>query len=175
MAYRARIYDARLYVESTGFMGIRVGQIIDDIHDLAVRGATGGPYSKGALAGSIYKTKPFPIGWKVRGRVGSPLSYAASVEGGAEIHNIFPKGAAHTLRFGRVERTGRKLQFGLGTGTRRMLAFYWRGSFIVTPHVPMSPRTVGLSHPGQRGKRFLLNALLEAAAKWQMKIDVYEE
>lgn len=174
MSYKVRIYDAKLQLETMRFVDRRMRRIIDDIHNVAVRGATGGRYSKGALAESIYKRVTPPLAYHQQGEVGSNLPYAASVERGAAIHNIFPKAGPKTLVFGRVTRFGNRVQFGIGTGRRRFLRFYWRGSYIITPHVPMSPKTIGLSHPGQRGKHFLLKALIRAAAKYNMKISIYE-
>lgn len=127
----------------------------------AQRGAMGGRYSRGnKLASSIYKRGPVIAaagndGVLVVGTVGSDLSYAASVERGAKIHPIFPKGAPHVFRFGSMRRP--------------LLVFWWRGRHVFTPHVPMAPSTIGRSHPGQQGKRFLRQAMLRAAARYRAK------
>jgi hypothetical protein len=47
-----------------------------------------------------------------------------------------------------------------------MLSFIWRGRRVFTPHVPMAPYTIGKSHPGQRGKRFLRKAMILASQRY---------
>jgi hypothetical protein len=138
---------------------IGVGQarkVLRYVHRQAVIGATGGPYSRGqSLARSITTLGPIITGKIVRGTVFSPLSYAASVERGAKIHPIFPKGMAHVYRF--------------GSKRPPQLRFIWRGRVVYTPQVPMGIRTIVRSHPGQKGKRFLRNALMQAAVRFQMR------
>lgn len=161
------IYEARLKAKITKIQVRKARRVIDDMHDMAVRGARGGPYSKGTLAASIYKEGPTLIGKTVIGEVGSRLNYAASVERGAEVHAIFPKGAAGRWRFNEMVRSrhGPPRYYG-----RPQLRFIWHGRIVYTPHVPMGLGTVGLSHPGQTGKHFLLKAAIKTAAKHRMKL-----
>lgn len=137
-------------------------KILRFIQRRAIRGALGGPYSRtNALALSIRTSGPalVPLGGgdvMVFGAVYSRLNYAASVEHGAAIHPIFPKGAPHIYRF--------------GSRRRPQLSFIWRGRRVVTPHVPMSASTIFRSHPGQRGKHFLVKALLEAVVFYRGRL-----
>lgn len=145
----------RTHIAAIGYGECR--KVMRFVHLRAVRGASGGQYSRGTLAGSIYAAGPYIIptaadGSIVQGFIGSPLDYAASVEYGAEIHPIFPKGMPHVYRF--------------GSKAPRQLKFFWRGRVVYTPHVPMSPGTIGRSHPGQRGKYFLRKAMLAGAARY---------
>lgn len=160
MPYVVRVHHAQLRLQSTRIASRFLRKAIDDVHDIATRGARGGPYSTGNLARSIYKRGPIPMGTTVIGEVGSKLSYARIVERGAQVHNIFPKGEPHIFRFG--DRRPRQLKFT------------WRGRVVYTPHVPMAPSTIGRSHPGQTGKHFLLKALVQTAAKRRMRITIYE-
>jgi hypothetical protein len=148
----------RVHIAEIGYNSCR--KVLRFVHVRARRGAMGGRYATGALAASIFAEGPAIIpgpndGCTVQGVIGSLLPYAASVERGAEIHNIFPKLAPHVWRFG----SKRKPQ----------LSFIWRGRRIFTPHVPMVPGTIGRSHPGQRGKRFLRNAMLAAAVRYRWR------
>lgn len=160
MAYVVRMHDAKLRIQSNAMAARYLRRVIDDIHDKAVRGATGGPYSTGRLAASIYKQGPTILGFRVTGEVGSNAPHAAIVERGARIHSIFPKTAPRVWRFGDKRRP--------------QLKFEWRGKVVYTPHVPMSPTTIGRSHPGQTGKHFLLKAMTRAAIRYRLKIRVYE-
>jgi|SoiMetStandDraft_2_1073263.scaffolds.fasta_scaffold00898_5 hypothetical protein len=60
--------------------------------------ASTGPYTTGRLAQSI-NTEVIPVPTGVRGRVGSNLKYAASVQGGAGAHKIYPHRPPSALRF----------------------------------------------------------------------------
>lgn len=148
----------RVHISEIGYRNLQ--QVMRFVHLRARKGAAKGKYSKGALAASIYAHGPEIIptssdGCIVQGEIGSLLPYAASVERGAEIHNIFPKSAVHIFRF--------------GSRRRPMLTFIWHGRRVFTPHVPMAPYTIGRSHPGQKGKRFLRSALLLAAARYNFR------
>jgi len=156
MAYRVKVFKANLTLQAGIMSAMRLRRVIDDVHDSARLGASRGPYSHTkALATSIEKAGPYFTGIGVTGKVFSRLPYAASVEGGAKIHPIFPKGEPHIYRF--------------GDRTPRLLKFVWHGRTVYTPHVPMARSTIGRSHPGQKGKHFLRNAAIRAALKWQMK------
>lgn len=155
MAHGYVIYEAKLRYK-VGFIAARkVRKVLDDVQSGARRAALVGSFSTGRLASSIYKRGPFTAQWTATGIVGSHLKYAASVEHGAGIHPIFPKSGPHVYRF--------------GDRRRPQLKFHWRGRTVYTPHVPMSPFTVGLSHPGQPAKHFLRNAGLKAAKKHGMR------
>lgn len=156
MAARVFVNRAQVTLAATRIGFGQMRRVLRYAHRQAYQGAVGGPYSRtGALANSITSAGPFITGSQVLGTLFSPLSYAASVERGAEIHPIWPKGAQGIYRF--------------GSKTPPQLKFWWRGRVVYTPHVPMSVRTIGLSHPGQKGKRFLRNALVKTAARYQMR------
>lgn len=150
--------DSRRITAKAGKLGVnQVRAMLRFAHRHAFRATLAGEYSKGALAASLYIRGPYLIttgraSVHVEGSVGSVLPYAASVERGAEVHNIFPKGSGHFYRF--------------GSRRRPMLRFVWRGRIVFTPHVPMSVTTIGRSHPGQRGKRYLRNAAIETALRY---------
>jgi hypothetical protein len=145
-------------------VGIRlVTQVMYEVEFEAKIMSAGGTYSTGNLSESIERVGPRVIGTKVQGYVGSSLPYAASVHDGAAIHPIFPKGSAHFYRFGR--RTGRP-----------QLRFYWRkaGRVVFMPQIPGAITTVGRSHPGiKRGKKYLSEPLVHAAARHQMRVIIY--
>lgn len=122
-----------------------------------------GPYTTGRLSRSIRTEGPHVVGDRVTGRVGSDLSYAATVHDGARIHPIFPKGMAGVYRFG--ARTGRP-----------KLKFYWRkmGRIVYLPQVPGSRAKVGRSHPGQAGKQYLSEPLRDAARRHHMHVVTFD-
>lgn len=163
MAYTKRIYHAQLYADSIEIASRKLRRVIDEVHDGTTLAASRGPYATGRLASSIYKEGPVPLGQSVVGRVGSRLSYAAAVEHGAKIHDIFPRGAPHVYRFGR------------GAGPPQ-LKFFWRkaGRIVYMPQIPGSPSKIGISHPGQKGKGFLIKPLARAAIRHRMRIIVYD-
>lgn len=160
MVYSVRINHAQLQVQTMAGGTRYMRRVLDTIHDVAVRGARGGPYSTGRLAASIYKDGPIVLGYHATGEVGSHLSYASIVERGARIHDIFPKASSHVYRFG----SRRKPQ----------LKFVWNGRVVFTPHVPMSWTSVGRSHPGQPGKHFLLKAAIRASVRYRMQLRIYD-
>ena len=108
----------------------------------AQRNVSWGPYTRTQrLKDSIYGTlRSTPEGFV--GQVGSHLSYAASVEGGARAHIIRPR------------------------TPDGWLAFYWErgGRYVVTKRV---------SHPGQRGKHYLRDALLRTAKRRNFRVTIY--
>lgn len=87
------------------------------------------------------------------GRVGSNLSYAASVEFGAEAHIIRPRPGS--------------LGGGFYFGGYRRLYFYWHK---VNRYV--APRMV--HHPGQRGKHYLRDALFRVGRRRGFKVVIYK-
>lgn len=121
-----------------------------------------GPYTSGNLARSIRRDGPHVTGDFVTGSVGSDLLYAASVHGGAEIHDIFPKAYHGPYRFGR-------------TGAPK-LKFYWRkaGRVIYPAQIPGSKAKIGRSHPGQEGKFYLTEPLRDAARRHRMKVAIID-
>jgi hypothetical protein len=158
----ARVYHARLELAGIRLTSRFVNRVLNEIEREAKLIAVGGPYSKGRLAQSIYNTGARRRGLLVTGQVGSRLSYAAAVEGGAKIHDIFPKGAPHMYRFGAPQRP--------------MLKFFWRkaGRVVYMHQIPGGPTTIGRSHPGQKGKGFLRIPLLGAAIRHRMRVIVYD-
>jgi hypothetical protein len=117
-----------------------------------------GPYSSGNLSESIVTEGPINIPDGVTGRVGSRLPYASSVESGAKVHPIFPKAMKGVYRF--------------GSPRRPQLKFFWRrvGRTVMVPHIPISPRTIGRSHPGQKGKGYLRESLHDVARRHRMRV-----
>lgn len=160
MAYRVDMHQAVARLQTLRITSRYMQRVLDDLHDGATRGASGGQYSNGHLASTIFKRGPVPAGLSVTGTVGSDLHYARFVERGARVHNIFPKNAAGAWRFG--DRRAPQLKFR------------WRGRVVYTPHVPMSPGTIGLSHPGQTGRHFLLKAVIKTATKYRLRYVVHE-
>lgn len=152
---RVRVHEAQTRIDANRIGYNKMRKITRYVHMHARAGAAGGRYSRSqALAASITAVGPIIVGSRVVSFIGSTLPYAASVERGARIHDIFPKGAPHVFRFGDRHRP--------------QLRFIWHGRLVFTPHVPMSPTTVFRSHPGQKGKRFLRKALMEAAVRFNM-------
>jgi hypothetical protein len=123
--------------------------------------ASGGTYSKGRLADSIHITGPIVVGPTVRGSVSSDLPYAKIVHDGAKIHAIFPKGV-QGYRF--------------GSRRRPQLKFFWRraGRVVYMPQVPGSRNTVGRSHPGLKGKKYLIDPLRASARRHGFKVLIFD-
>ena len=109
--------------------------------------ASTGSYSTGRLADSVDQDGPRITGHMVSGNVGSDLSYADTAHNGSPIHDIVPKSAKGIYRFG-----SRKAP---------QLKFYWRklGRVVYFPHIPASVNTLGHSHPGYKGKKYLSTPL----------------
>jgi len=141
------MYKAALQATSRDEAVRLVGNLLEDVKVAAKIIAASGPYSTGRLARSIDKDGPHVSGNIITGSVGSDLSYADTVHDGAPIHKIFPKAAPGVWRFG-----SRKAP---------QLKFYWRkaGKTVMFPHIPASLNTVGLSHPGYKGKQYLSGPL----------------
>jgi hypothetical protein len=155
-----KIYQIQLRLQSVRMARRVANRVLTEAQVAAKINAAVGEYSKGNLARSIYKSGPLVEGSTVRGSIGSRLSYAASVERGAPVHNIFPKGAPHVYRFGRKRRP--------------MLKFTWRGRTVFMNQIPGGPGTVGRSHPGQRGKHYLARALVEVALRNRLRVIIYD-
>lgn len=155
-----RVYHAVLAAQTFRHTRRYVNRVLDEILAESTAIAAVGPYTTGALAKSLYKAGPMVTGKKVFGNVGTRKEYARIVEAGAKIHNIFPKRAPHVYRFGRPRRP--------------TLKFEWRGRTVYANQVPMAPSTIGISHPGQRGKGFLIRPLRNAAVRHRMQIIVRE-
>lgn len=160
MASSSRVYHAILATQTVRLTRRFVNRVLDEILTESTAIAAVGPYTTGALARSIYKSGPMVTGKSVFGNVGTRKSYAKIVEGGAKIHDIFPKNAPHVYRFGRSRRP--------------TLKFRWHGRVVYPNQVPMAPGTIGISHPGQRGKGFLIRPLRNAAIRHRMQIIVRE-
>lgn len=159
-----RVFHAVLAKRTFFFTRRYVNRIMDEILTESVAIAAVGPYTHGPLSKSIHTTGPMIRGKNVTGSIGSRLSYAKIVEDGAKVHNIFPKRAPQVYRFGRPRPP--------------MLKFRWYGRgggrLVYTNQVPMAPGTIGISHPGQKGKGFLMRPLRNAAVRHRMQIIVRE-
>lgn len=162
MAYRTRIYRATLRVHTLRIAVPLVEQIMYEVDFGAQARVATGPYTTGNLASRMFRRGPFVTGKRVSGRVGNNAPYARIVHDGARVHAIFPKGTAGLWRF--------------GDRRRPQLKFFWRkaGGTVYMPHVPGSLNTVGRSHPGQKGKHFLTESLLDVAARRGLKVVVYD-
>lgn len=125
--------------------------------------ASEGPYSKGRLAESIHADGPHIRGLIVTATVGSKLDYALAVHNGAKIHPIFPKGM-------------RMYRFGPGSRRRPQLHFFWRraGKSVFFPQIPGGRSTIGRSHPGQKGKRYLSIPLEAAGLRNRFKVFIVD-
>lgn len=159
---RAVIYHLRLEAASQKLAIAKANEVLNEMERDAQFITATGPYTKGRLSASIYNTGAIPRGRRVVGSVGSRLSYAKSVEGGAERHDIFPKRAPKIYRFGHSQRP--------------TLKFFWAkaGRVVYPNQIPMAPGTIGVSHPGQRGKGFLRIPLLDAAVRHRMRLIIYD-
>jgi hypothetical protein len=144
---RVIMYKAALQATSREEALRLVGNLMKDVELAAKAIASSGTYSTGRLASSIDRDGPRITGNMITGSVGSDLPYADTVHDGAPIHSIFPKAAPGIWRF----------------GSRRapQLKFYWRrvGRVVYFPHIPASLNTLGRSHPGFKGKKYLSGPL----------------
>src|SRR5262245_9542 len=161
MPGRSRVYRATTTRVGTAAARRLVEQVVYEIRFGANARLLTGPYTTGTLALSL-ESDIVTVPNSVRGSVGSRLPYARTVHDGAKVHEIFPKGAPRVFRFGEHRRP--------------QLKFYWRkvGHTVYFPHIPGGPSTVGRSHPGQRGKQYLLEPLRGAARRHGMKIIITE-
>lgn len=124
-------------------------RLVNDVLDgtvLAAKAMTApgtGPYTTGNLSRTIHKEGPHVTGRLVTGSVVATAPHAEIAHEGPGVHNIFPKDAPHLWRF--------------GSRRRPQLKFFWRraGRVVYAPHIPMSPRYIGISHPGYKGKKYL--------------------
>lgn len=77
-----------------------VRKALRDMRFIARLSASHGPYTTGRLAQSIHDDGPYiEPGNRIRGSVGSDLSYAAIVEKGASPHLIFPRPPKKFMKF----------------------------------------------------------------------------
>lgn len=157
---RVTVYHIQLQAQSIAIARRVADRVLTEAQDLARANAAKGQYSKGRLAASVYKSGPMVQGKTIHGTIGSRLVYAASVEKGAKIHNIFPKGAPHVYRFGAKRRP--------------MLKFVWHGHTVFMNQIPGGPGTVGRSHPGQKGKHWLSKALVSVALANGLRVIIYD-
>lgn len=159
---RVRVYRAQLRVKSLAIATRIVEQVAFEIEQQATVICLHGPYTTGNLALQMYRRPPVVTGDRVAARVGNRASYARIAHDGAKIHDIFPKGAPRTYRFGRARRP--------------TLRFFWRrvGKTVWMNQIPGGPNTVGRSHPGYAGKKFLVRPLIDVAARHNMNIVVYD-
>jgi hypothetical protein len=143
MAARVRIYIPQAYLVAGRSAMDFMEMVLQQMRAMAVTMASTGPYATGALASTIEIQGPILQGTRVGGAVGSRAPNALVIHDGARVHSIFPKGAQRLYWF--------------GSSRRPQLRFFWRraGRIVTAPHIPMSPHTVGFSHPGMAGKRYL--------------------
>jgi hypothetical protein len=160
MTTKVRLHRAEIYAHSHEAARKLMRQLLYEVEFLA-KIRSRGPYSVGNLSLSIHSEGPDSQIDGVSGRVGSRLPYAASAEAGAEAHPIFPKGI-HVYRFGEHRRP--------------MLKFFWRkaGRVVLVPQIPISPGTIGRSHPGQKGKRYLESSLRDVAHRHRMRVVTFD-
>jgi hypothetical protein len=77
-----------------------VRKVLNEIRFIARLSVSHGPYTTGRLAQSIQTRGPFVSGLsRIRGEVGSDLSYARVVEEGAARHLIFPIPPRRYMKF----------------------------------------------------------------------------
>lgn len=140
---RVTMYRLALNAASTDEAKELVNQVLDGtVFGAKALTAPGtGPYTTGHLASTIHKEGPHVTGRLVTGSVVATAPYAQIAHDGSPIHEIYPKGEPHVYRF--------------GSRKAKQLKFLWHGRTVYTPHVPMSPGKIGLSHPGYKGKKFL--------------------
>lgn len=154
--YRVNIHQARLTIKVNRITERHCAEMLREVLFESRARASGGPYSKGALAASIHQVGPITLRLESTGIVEATSPHARMVHDGTglygpkhQAYDIFPKAAAHVYRFG----SRRKPQ----------LRFEWRGKIRYFPHIPGAAHTIGRSHPGQRGKNYLVGALEDVA------------
>jgi len=160
MPTKVRLHRAEIYVGSHQAAQRLMRQLLYEVEFLAKIRARG-PYSANILSTSI-RSESHNVPSGVTGRVGSSLPYASSVEGGAKVHPIFPKALKGVYRFGEHRRP--------------QLKFFWRkaGRVVLVPHIPISPHTIGRSHPGQKAKRYLESSLRDVAHRHRMRVVTFD-
>lgn len=117
--------------------------VLQEMRAAAVAIVSEGEYATGRMASSLELQGPLIRGETVRGAVGSRLDEALVVHDGAKIHEIYPKRSVGVWR--------------PGSHRKPQLKFFWRrkGRFAYFPHIPGGDNTVGISHPGMKGKKYL--------------------
>lgn len=147
-----QVHRAQLGISMQAIGTRYVRRLLQETAAAAYINASQGPYATGNLAAHTFTRGPYRTGlMNVSGVVGNDAEYAEIVERGAGVHPIFPRAARGVYRF--------------GSRRRPQLRFFWRRAARVVyfPHIPGSPRTVGRSHPGLKGKRYMIRALEEVA------------
>lgn len=140
---RVKIYIPIAIAHANGDASRFMETVLQEMRAGAVAILAEGEYTTGELAASIELQGPVIRGEQVRGAVGSRLEKALVVHDGARVHEIYPKGAVGVWR--------------PGSHRRPQLKFFWRrkGRVAYFPHIPGGEGTVGRSHPGMRGKKYL--------------------
>lgn len=158
MTAKVRINIPKAYFVAGRDASVFMEQVIQEMKAGAIAILAEGEYVTGKLASTLELQGPRIYGTEVRGAVGSRAPNALVVHDGADVHEIFPKSAAHVFRF--------------GSKRRPQLKFFWRraGRVAFFPHIPGSPHTVGRSHPGMRGKKYLEIPLLAVGRKHGFKV-----
>lgn len=150
-----QVFEAQLLKQTGRITRRQAEKVLKEVQEEARENARGGEYSKGNLAKTIYRSGPFVRGYNASGSVGSRAKYAKAVEGGARVHDIFPKGQT-LYRFGKVKAPA--------------LKFQWRGRTVYFNQIPGAEGTIGRSHPGQKGKHYLARALVSVAARHNLRV-----
>jgi hypothetical protein len=146
---RVRIYYSQAKRESQEDAERFVREVLRQIRFQARIHIVFGPYTTGALAASLRVRGPFLEFGRVAGSVGSDLAYSAAVEGGSGLYG--PKRSKYPIYPVRAKK----------------LRFYWRkvGRVVSLPRV---------SHPGQRGKNYLLKAAQSVSRRHNMILVIHE-
>jgi hypothetical protein len=160
MPYQTFVYDTVLHLEAYKIAARELRKMTSEIKAIARAEVMDGEYSTGKLASSISATNPRQVGERIESTVHTGNNrYANIVEGGAKIHEIFPKARTRWRKSVRAAYAGGIYRFGDHRAPQ--LHFFWRkeGKWVFTPHVPMGPGKIGVSHPGMKGKHFMARAL----------------
>lgn len=142
---RTRVYRVQLRAVSMDHAQRLITQLLYEIHFGAYVRTIAGPYTTGRLALSLKKVGPVVAGSRVSGRVGSDLPYAKMAHSGTLPHLIRPR---------RSNRSNR-------------LRFFWR-------RVGRVVHFRAVNHPGQPGKRYLVEPLLETARRHGLRVTIYD-
>jgi hypothetical protein len=156
MTAKVRINIPRAYEVAGRDASYFMEKVLQEMRAGAVAILSGGRYSTGEMAASIELQGPKLYGEQVRGAIGSRLPQALVVHDGAKVHDIFPIGVPHVYKFNRRGRP--------------QLRFLWRGRVAFFPQIPGAPHTVGLSHPGMKGKKYLEIPLVTVGKRHGFKV-----
>ena len=155
---RVKIYVPLAVAKANGDAARFMEQVLQEMRAGAVIALAHGEYTTGNLAASLEIQGPLIRGESVAGAVGSRLDEALVVHDGARVHDIYPKASRGVWR--------------PGSHRRPQLKFFWRrkGRIAYFPHIPGGPGTIGRSHPGMRGKKYLEIPLLVVGKRHGFKV-----